>query len=57
MKTDKDFKTLYEITGNILDINTLLVPRLELRNLLDKKKDSLYTQNEVKVHHEPRHMD
>lgn len=28
-------KTLYEVTGDIKDINTILVPRLELRALLN----------------------
>lgn len=31
MKPESEYRSLYEITGSILDLNTLLVPRLDVR--------------------------
>ena len=42
MKTDIDtIPNLYSITGNILDINTVLINREELRKLVEAKKELL----------------
>lgn len=42
MKTDIDtIPNLYSITGNILDINTVLINREELRKLLEAKEELL----------------
>ena len=42
MKMDIDtIPNLYSITGNVLDINTVLINREELRKLVEAKKDLL----------------
>lgn len=42
MKTDIDtIPNLYSITGNVLDINTVLINREELRKLIEAKEELL----------------
>ena len=54
MKTDIDtIPNLYSITGNILDINTVLINREELRKLIEAKKDLLDALQSLIDEYEP----
>lgn len=49
---EKNYKSLYEITGNISDINTLLVPRLEIKKnnqrFVDLQQESIDSEKELR---------
>lgn len=50
MKTDiESIPNLYSITGNVLDINTVLINREELRKLIAELRDLVTTEGETKA--------